>query len=267
MNESTLQDQIEAAKAYEALFVPALFGQWAPRVLEAAQIQAGQRVLDVACGTGVLARGALTRTGTGGKVTGIDPNPGMIAVAEGLEPRVDWQTGVAESLPFPDGSFDAVISQFGLMFFTDRKQALREMMRVLVPGGRLVVAVWDSLDNIPAYAAEADLFRRTAGRPAAEALSAPFALGQRADLDSLFREAGATSVDISTHTGRAQFPSVRTLVEADLRGWLPIMGVHLREEEIQHILQAAEQDLSAYVTTEGRASFPVSAHLITVRAQ
>lgn len=71
----------------------------------------------------------------------------MLAVARQLEPAVDWREGFAESLPFPDESFDAVVSQFGLMFFTDRRQALREMLRVLVPGGRLAVAVWDSLEN------------------------------------------------------------------------------------------------------------------------
>src|SRR5919108_5331348 len=127
MTEPTLQAQIDAANAYEALFVPALFGQWAPRVADAAQIQPGQRVLDVGCGTGVLAREVASRMGSSGRVAGIDPSPGMVAVAKQLAPTVDWREGLAESLPFPDQSFDAVVSQFGLMFFTDRRQALREM--------------------------------------------------------------------------------------------------------------------------------------------
>ena len=114
MDEIELQTQIEAAKAYEALFVPALFGQWATTVLDAAQIQTGQRVLDVACGTGVVARAAIARVGAAGHVAGIDPNPGMVALANQLESRVDWRTGVAETLPFPNNSFDAVVSQFGL---------------------------------------------------------------------------------------------------------------------------------------------------------
>jgi ubiquinone/menaquinone biosynthesis C-methylase UbiE len=169
MDEIELLAQIEAAKAYEALFVPALFGQWATTVLDAAQIQTGQRVLDVACGTGVVARAAVTRVGVAGRVAGIGPNPGMVALANQLESRVDWRTGVAETLPFPNNSFDAVVSQFGLMFFSDRKLALREMVRVLVPGGHLAIAVWDSLDNIPAYAAEVALLERTAGSLAAAA--------------------------------------------------------------------------------------------------
>jgi ubiquinone/menaquinone biosynthesis C-methylase UbiE len=104
-----------------------------------------------------------------------------------MEPRVDWRVGLAESLPFPSDTFDAVVSQFGLMFFPDRRQALREMLRVLAPGGRLVVAVWDSLDHIPAYAAEVALLERTAGRIAAEALSAPFVMGNREALNALFK--------------------------------------------------------------------------------
>ena len=162
MSEPTPQTLIDAANAYEALFVPALFGQWATKVADAAEIQPGQRVLDVACGTGVLAREVNLRTGSTGAVTGIDPSPGMVAVAKQLSRGIEWREGAAESLPFYDGSFDAVVSQFGLMFFMDRRQALREMLRVLAPGGRLVVAVWDSLETMPAYAAEVALLEQTA---------------------------------------------------------------------------------------------------------
>ncbi|NGZ09057.1 MAG: methyltransferase domain-containing protein [Nitrospira sp. LK70] len=263
MSEPSLQAPIEAANAYEALFVPALFGQWAPKVADAAHIQPGQRVLDVACGTGVLAREAASRTGPTGHVVGIDSNPGMVAVARRLASTIEWRDGMAESLPFPDRSFDSVVSQFGLMFFTDRRQALREMLRVLTPGGRLAVAIWDLLDNIPAYASEAALLEQTAGLQAADALRAPFVLGNRKDLVKLFSEAGIASAQIATHLGTAQFPSIQTMVEADLRGWLPVMGVLLTEDQIVRILEAAEQALSPYVTADGRVAFPLSAHLVT----
>lgn len=265
MSEPTLQAQIAAANAYEALFVPALFGQWAPKVADAAQVQPGQRVLDVACGTGVLAREIALRTGSAARVAGIDPSPGMLAVAKQLAPAIEWREGAAESLPFPDRSFDAVVSQFGLMFFTDRRQALREMLRVLAPGGRLAVAVWDSLDNMPAYASEVALLERTAGREASEALRAPFVLGDRKDLAALFADAGMTSCEITTHRGTAQFPSIRTMVEADLRGWLPVMGVTLGEEQIGRILQEAERALGSYAAADGRATFDLSAHLVTAK--
>lgn len=265
MTEPTLQTLIDAASAYEALFVPALFGQWAPQVAEAAQIGPGERVLDVACGTGVLAREASARVGSAGRVAGIDPGHGMLAVARQRAPAVDWRQGIAESLPFPDRSFDAVVSQFGLMFFTDRRTAIGEMLRVLAPAGRLAVAVWDSLDRIPAYDAEVQLVQRTAGEQAADALRAPFVLGDRTDLAALFAEAGAVSADIATRRGTARFPSIRTMVEADLRGWLPVMGVVLTEQEIDRVLREAERALGAYATSDGRVAFDLSAHLVTAR--
>lgn len=263
MGIPTRQDQIDGANAYEALFVAALFEQWAHKVADAAQIQQGRRVLDVACGTGILAREVSKRVGSTGHVAGVDPGPGMIAVARQLAPTVEWHEGVAESLPFPDQSFDAVVSQFGLMFFTDRYQALCEVLRVLVPGGRLAIAVWDSLENNPAYASEVELLEQMAGRPAADALRAPFVLGDRNELATLFSNAGVGTAKISTHRGTAQFPSIRTMVEADLRGWLPMMGVLLTEKQIASILQEAEKALSFVAGADGRAMFPVSAHIIT----
>jgi SAM-dependent methyltransferase len=265
MSEATLQAQIDAANAYERLFVPALFGQWAPKVADAAQIRPGQRVLDVACGTGVLAREVSLRVGSSGCVAGIDPNPGMLAVAEQLAPAVEWREAVAESLPFPDHSFDVVVSQFGLMFFTDRRQALHEMLRVLTPGGRLTVAVWDSLDNLPAYASEVALLEQTAGQSAADALRAPFVLGNRQELATLFSEAGVDLDDVITHHGTAHYPSIRTMVEADLRGWLPVMGVILTEDQISYILHKADHALSSYATADGRVTFHLSAHVVTAR--
>lgn len=265
MSEPMLQAQIDAAHAYEALFVPALFAQWAPKVADAAQIQPGQRVLDVGCGTGILAREIASQIGSVGRVVGIDPSPGMLAVAGQLAPAVEWREGVAESLPFSDQSFEAVVSQFALMFFTDRRQALREMLRVLTPGGRLAVAVWDSLDSIPAYTSEVALLERMAGRQAADALRAPFVLGSRKDLAALFSEAGVATPGITTHHGTAQFPAIRTMVEADLRGWLPVMGVNLTEELIGRILQDAEQALSSYAAADGRVAFQLSAQLVTAK--
>jgi SAM-dependent methyltransferase len=263
VSEPTRQDQCDAAQAYESLFVPALFKQWTPKVIAAAGIKPGQRVLDVACGTGILARDIAAQISSPGHVVGIDPGPGMVAIARRLAPAIEWREGIAESLPFPDQSFEAVVSQFGLMFFTDRRQALREMLRVMAPGGRLAVLVWDSLDTMPAYAAEVALLEQTAGRPAADALRAPFVLGHRDSLATLFSEAGMASAGISTHHGTARFPSIRAMVEADLRGWLPLMGIILTEDQIGRILQESIQALSPYAAADGRTAFHLSAHLVT----
>ncbi len=262
MTSSELAAQIDAASAYESLFVPALFGQWAPLVLQAADVGPGDRILDVACGTGVLARAAESFVGAEGQVTGLDITPGMLEVAKRAAPAINWQQGSAEDLPFDDESFDAVVSQFGLMFFPDQTKSLREMLRVLNAGRRLAVAVWDSLENIPAIAAEVDLLEAIAGSDAADALRTPFTLGDKNRITELMNDAGISGGKITTHKGAARFPNIRTLVEADLRGWLPVMGVILDESVIQKTLDAAEDAIRPHTTHDVEAVFEISAHLL-----
>lgn len=258
-----LDFEIDAANVYQELFVPAEFQEWAPRVAAAARIQPGERVLDVACGTGVLAREVASRVGPGGSVAGLDMAPAMLAVASRLAPHVEWRQGAAESLPYPDGSFDAVVSQFGLMFFADRRLALAEMLRVLVPGGRLAVAVWDSLAHTPAYAAEVALVERLDGPAAAAPLRSPFVLGDVAGLAALFSSAGVAEVAVTTQRGTARFPAVRTMLDAELRGWLPLAGVVLSEEVMASILREGERVLAPWVEPDGTVSFESPAHLVT----
>jgi len=157
--------------------------------------------------------------------------------------------------PFSEIEPNAVLSQFGLMFFSDRTRALQEMLRVLAPGGRLAVAVWDSVVNIPAYAAEVELLQRVAGASAADAVRAPFVLGDPKGLAALFAGAGVANVDIRTEVGTAKFPSLRAMVEADLRGWLPVLGILLSEEEIARVLAHAPGMLGKFVAADGTVQF------------
>ncbi len=261
-----LEKAVDAAWAYERLHVDALFRQWAAPVLDAAGVGAGSRVLDVACGTGVVAREALGRVGPTGSVTGLDIDAGMLAVAASIEPGVSWREGDAGDLPFDDDEFDAAVSQFGLMFVRDRVGSIREMLRCVTPGARVVVAVWDALERSAAYPISVDLLHRRAGPAAADALRAPFVLGDPDDVRGLFDQAGASSVSIATHTGTARFPSVRSMVEADLRGWLPVMGVLLDDDLIELILDEAEEALHPYVTEDGTMVFDAPAHIVTAHA-
>ena len=260
MADATLTAQIEAANGYDSLLVPAMFAQWPPLLVDAADLGPGARVLDVACGTGILTREAARRVGASGTVVGLDPGAGMLEVARRNAPEIEWREGVAEKLPFDDANFDAVVSQFGFMFFSDKAAAATEMLRVLRPGGRIAVAVWDALENIPAYAAEVELIERLAGRAAADCVRAPFALGDAGDFARQFPDAAGPTV--TTHTATGRFPSVNAMLDADLRGWLPILGIELEEPLIQSILAEAQQIFAPYVQPDGRVQLDISAHIL-----
>jgi SAM-dependent methyltransferase len=262
VNEAIPPAAIRGAEAYEDLHVAALFAEWAPRMLDALRVAAGDDVLDVACGTGVLAREAAGRVGDRGSVTGLDLDPAMLAVAARITPEVTWRSGDAGSLPFDEGRFDVVANQFGLMFVVDRRAAVREMLRVARPGGRVGAAVWDALEASPAYPIEVELLDRLAGSAAADALRAPFVLGSTTEVVQLFESAGADAVEAITINGEARFPSVRSMVEADLRGWLPVMDVHLEEDTIERILAEAEKALARFVTDDGEVVFDSPAHIV-----
>jgi len=255
-------DEVEAACAYEDLYVPALSSRWAPRLLQLAGLGPGTRLLDVACGTGIVGRGAAKIVGSKGRVVGLDSDSGMITVARRKARQLEWKVGRAGSVPEPDQSFDVVSCQFGLMFFSDPREALAEMARVLVPGGKLVLAVWDRAEKQTGIAAEIDLIHRIAGPKAARALRAPFYLGDTGELRSLVKGAGFADCSLTTEKGTAHFPSVQSLVETDLRNWLPQMKVHLVEEQISRILAEAEHELAPYVQPSGELVFEVSVHVV-----
>ena len=261
--ENTLKGQAtgSAAEIYEEFFVPALFLQWSLRVADAAQLAPGQKVLDVACGTGVLAREAAKRVDPGGAVVGLDRNEGMLAVARRKASGIEWRLGRAESLPFADHAFDAVVSQFGLMFFEDRIAALKEMWRVLRAGGRLAVAVWDALDHTPGYAAMTALLRRLFGERVANELRAPFVLGDPDALRPVFAEAGVPKVEIRTLDGTARFPSIESWVHTNVKGWT--LADLIDDAQYQRLLQEAAKELSPYVQRDGTVAFCCPAHVVT----
>jgi ubiquinone/menaquinone biosynthesis C-methylase UbiE len=248
-----------AAEIYDEFFVPALFQEWPSRLADRAQLRAGERVLDVACGTGVLAREAASRVGPQGAVVGLDLNEGMLAVARRKAPAIEWRQGKAEALPFPDRSFDAVLCQFGLMFFEDPAAALGEMWRVLKPRGRLVVAVWDAAERSPGYAAMIRLLQRLFGERIADELRGPFRLGDPARFRRLLKEASVAEPAIVTVEGKARFPSIEAWVHTDVKGWT--LADLIDDDQYRRLLLAAERELAVFCTPAGTVEFAAPAHI------
>lgn len=262
MNELTLQELEKVAAAYEKLLAPVLFAEWAHRLADAAEIRQGQHVLDVACGTGILTRAIAERVGTDGSVSGVDVNPGMLAVANRIAPEIEWHEGDAEALPYEDDSFDAVLCQFGLMLFSSPETALQEMKRVLKTGGHLAVSVFGSLQDLPAYAAIADVYERVADKSVGDALRMPFSMGDTDALESVFASADIRSPKIKTDEGAARFSSVKNMVLSDVKGWFPFAGIHLDEDTIELVTKEAETALKAFQTSSGAVEFPVPVHIV-----
>ncbi len=249
-----------AAEIYERFFVPALFAEWPGHVLAAAGVGPGDRVLDVACGTGVLARAAADRVGSE-RVVGIDVNDGMLAVARAAAPTIEWRCGPAEALPFGDGTFDRVVSQFGLMFFDDRSKAISEMLRVAKPDGAVAVAVWGSLEATPGYAVVTEILTDLFGADVAESIRAPYSLGDPGELERVFAEAGAAEVSVQTITGTARFESVEEWIYTDVKGWT--LADVIDDEDYQRLRRAATRRLSRFVLDDGSVAFDAPAHIAT----
>ncbi len=252
-----------AAEVYDEFFLPALFAAWPPEVVAAAELRPGQRVVDVACGTGVLAVEAARATSPGGQVVGVDLNPGMLAVARRKAPEIDWQQAPAEALPFDSESFDSAISQFGLMFFQDKQQAIAEMWRVIRPGGRLAIAVWDSLENTPGYAAITRLLARLFGDDVAALLKAPYSLGDPDALRSLLATAGVTDLEVHRMQGAAHFPSIRSWMHTDVRGWT--LADKLDDQQYEQLVSEAERELHSFVALDGSVRFDHPALIASAR--
>ena len=265
MDNDVSEELLEAGHGYENLFVPALFEAWTKHLIEGANVQQGSHVLDVACGTGVLARAALARTGAMGQVVGADPAPGMLAVAKEIEPNIDWVLCAAEALDVDDDTFDCVVSQFGLMFFQDLQKSTDEMFRAMKPGGSLAIAVWRSVENNPAYADIIAVLEEQIGTAAADALRLPYSLGDASKVTAVLEGSAFEDITVEAKTESATFSSSRQMVEAELRGWLPLFDVFLKEDQIENVLIESDKTLGKYAGPSGEATFPTSAHVIRAR--
>jgi ubiquinone/menaquinone biosynthesis C-methylase UbiE len=186
-----------AAENYERYFVPTIGMPFATALLDAAGLHRDERVLDVACGTGVVTRLAAEQVGPNGSVVGLDINPAMLAVARSAPPSgavIEWHEASAESLPLADGSFDVVLSSLGLQFVSDRSSALREMRRVLDPDGRLAIATVGPTP--PLFAILEQALSRHVKPEVAAFMRAVFSLHEHRELEDLASGAGFRDVEV-----------------------------------------------------------------------
>ena len=156
------------------------------------------------------------------------------------------------------------MSQFGLMFFDDRPAALREMMRVLRPDGRLAVAVCDTLDRSPGYAALADLLQRLFGNRIADAFRAPFVLGDPERLLAIAAAAGIADAEVMRHDGSVRFASIKSLISTE-RACVWTLGGMLDETQFTELLLEAEEALKPFVQRDGAIAFKMPALNLTAR--
>jgi ubiquinone/menaquinone biosynthesis C-methylase UbiE len=255
---------------YARYMEPAIFAPWAIDLVDLAALQPGDRVLDVACGTGVVARCAAQRVGAAGQVVGLDVTAAMLAVARTLLPAADasveWREASAEAMPFTDAAFDVVLCQQGVQFFPDKPAALREMHRVLVAGGRLALSVWRPITCSPGFAALADALAHHVSPDAGALLhTGPFSLGQADVLSTLIAGAGFRDITLQNAMKMLRFPSPEEFVQryaasSSLGGLVAQVDEHARAallDEVRTVLQP-------YMSAEGLA-FPIETHLVRAR--
>jgi ubiquinone/menaquinone biosynthesis C-methylase UbiE len=250
-----------AAERYESQFVPALFAEWAPRLTGLAGIAPGQSVLDVACGTGIVARTAADAQQGQGRVVGVDLNPAMLGVARRVRPGIEWREGDAASLPFPGHSFDVVLCQMALMFFPDRVKALREMARVVTGRGTVGVVVPAALPSQPAYAPFVEMAARHAGPDAVALLGAYFACGDPDELAGWVEAAGLRVVTSRTHLGHVKCPSIDAFIATEVES-TPLRE-RISDDVYARIRDDARAVLQPFVTPAGGAAIPLKGHLVT----
>jgi ubiquinone/menaquinone biosynthesis C-methylase UbiE len=254
---------------YERLLVGPLFAPWAERLIDRVPLADSARVLDVACGTGIVSRLVRRRTSGAARVVGVDLSPAMLAVARGIEPAVEWREGPADRLPVGDDErFDVVFCQQGMQFFSDRAAAAREMRRVLVPGGRVAVAVWRSLEENP-------LFRDLGA--AAEPLLGPIVDARHGfdDADALARlllDAGSSDVRAEPLTIEVRFeiePADLARINAMALVGRSAAGKTMSDAEraamVETVTQASLDTVRRYAR-DGAIVCPTSANLATARA-
>jgi len=254
-----------AAEIYALHLVPGMFAPWAPVLVDTAGVQPGDRVIDIACGTGVVAQLAAERTGATGQVVGLDVNTAMLAVARAQTTGIEWIEANAQAIPLPDGSFDVALCQHGLQQFPDPLAALREMRRLLVSNGRLALCVWSHLDGSPGMAALVAALERHASPAAANNRRAPFALSDARQVHSLIENAGFREITVRTVAQPTRFPNPEALVTAQLAA-TPLSTLGAIDDDTVRAIQADVREAMEPYRNGDQFAIPMEAHVAFARA-
>jgi ubiquinone/menaquinone biosynthesis C-methylase UbiE len=254
--QSGFQVSDRAAELYEQYPARYLLGPWAPGLVALASLQSAERVLDLACGTGVVARLAASRVPSR-QVTGLDINAGMLAVARSRSTpagaAITWVEASAAATSLPDESFEVVLCQQGLQFFPDKPTALREVRRVLVAGGRALFSTWKSMG--PYHRAVGEALERILGVEAATKFrSTRVGLPDDIVLRRLFIEAGFREVQVRPSTMVVHLPAIETFVLGHLAGTpLAEAVASLNEEKRAAVARQVKIALQSYADSDGVA--------------
>lgn len=223
--------ELAAAQMYERFFVPAIGRPAADHLVAAARLRPGERVLDVGCGTGIVARVAVDEVGPEGSVAGVDVNPAMLEVARsatGAETAVEWHQAPAESLPLEAESFDVVLCQMSLQFFEDPVQALSEMRRVLASGGRTLLSLPGPMT--PFFGILEQALGRHLGPPASGFVRKVFSLHESDEIKDLLRRGGFERIEIRHESVRLSLPGAAAFLEQYVAS-TPLSALWAKAEE------------------------------------
>ena len=250
---------------YERYMVPIHCENRARNLLDRVHLQPREHVLDVACGSGIVARLAARRMGGLGKVVGVELNPAMLDVARHVTAyteSVEYLEGDAANLPVSDASFDCVLCQLAIMFFPDREASVREMYRASKPGGRVAVSVFRSVEFNPAFKHLVDALERHGGPAAAEFMRSPFIMESVSQMRGLFEQAGFTDIHVTNRIETLRYPSVAHFVRYET---LNIADPKLHTRETQKALVVEMNTLvAAYVDDDG-VVFPAQDYVVVAR--
>ncbi len=229
---------------YEQLLVQPLFRPWVDDLFERVRLTSGDRVLDVACGTGIVARCAKERLGSAAHVVGVDISAPMLAVASERAPTVDWREGSASALPIGGTErFDVIFCQQGLQFFPDKTAALREMKRVLAPSGRVAIACWVAAEETPMYRE----LQRVAERHLGAVQDQRFSFGGARVLERLLSSAGFQDVRVDriARTIRLDDAAMWVRMNAAALIGMSTVGAKLTDEGRASVLAVIERESAA----------------------